>query len=320
MNDKNHRFCLETPRITGHRQQKFTCPHCGRPKCFVRYVDTHNQCRYLADDVGKCDHQNSCGYHRTPKQYFSDTPEAREAARLSHGSYTPPPMPPLQPLAYDLVDRYHSPQSVFWQWFTGDAAQRLGLSAERIRQVYEAYHIGATGEGDVVFWQIDEKNRVHSGHIMQYLTTGKRDGRNDWVHNTLKEQKLLPSNWQLYQCHFGQHLLALRPDAHVCLVESEKTAVVMAALCPDYLWLATAGCGGMSAGRLSCLRGRRLTVFPDAGCYDRWLDKLQQTSGIDYTISKHLETYPPNTDLVDVLLPPTEQSIDFHSNKIQKIS
>ena len=49
--NKNYRYQLESPKVTGRRQQKTTCPQCGRRKCFVRYVDTHNDCRYVADDI-----------------------------------------------------------------------------------------------------------------------------------------------------------------------------------------------------------------------------------------------------------------------------
>ena len=44
-----YRYMLETPRVTGRHQQKFRCPNCGR-KSFVRYVDTHNNCGYVADE------------------------------------------------------------------------------------------------------------------------------------------------------------------------------------------------------------------------------------------------------------------------------
>ena len=112
----------------------------------------------------------------------------------------------------------------------------------------------------------------------------------------------LPPNWTLYQCLYGQHLLPRRPDAHVCVVESEKTALIMAALQPQHLWLATAGSGGLSAERVSCLRGRRVTLFPDSGCYKKWTQQMQLTTGIEYNISPRLESYAPNTDLADLVL------------------
>lgn len=298
----DYRYQLESKKLTGHQPHKLTCPHCGKKKCFVRYVDTHNGYRYVADDVGKCDHQHSCGYHYKPSEYYHDNQWAREPVACTENHCTPKPLPPFLPLSMEYVLRSQSPQSSFWQWFSTDVAKKLNLSAEQIRRVYNDYLIGATQKGDVIFWQIDYQQHVHGGHIMHYRIDGHRDGFQGWTHVPLIRVGLLPPNWQLYQCLFGEHLLSRRPDAHVCLVESEKTALIMAAYCPEQLWLATAGSSGLSPERVRCLCGRRVTIFPDSGCYEKWSRQMQFTSGISYNIDKQLESYPPNTDLCDLLL------------------
>ena len=298
----NYRYQLETKKLTGHRQQKVTCPHCGKKKCFVRYVDTKNGFRYVADDVGKCDHQHSCGYHYKPGDYYRDHQWAKESKVHAENHCTIAPLPPFQPLPMEYVMRSRSPQSTFWKWFTTEVASLLSLSAEQIQQVYDNYLIGATRKGNVIFWQIDRHGHVHGGHIMQYQVNGHREGFQGWTHTPLIREGLLPTDWTLYQCLFGEHLLSLRLDAHVCLVESEKTALVMAAFLPEYIWLATAGSSGLQPERVDCLRGRRVTVFPDSSCYEKWSHQMKLTSGIDYNVSRHLESYPPNTDLCDLLL------------------
>lgn len=56
---------------------KTTCPSCGKSRCFVRYIDEQgNIC--FPENVGKCDRENSCGYHYTPKEYFKDNPDVLE--------------------------------------------------------------------------------------------------------------------------------------------------------------------------------------------------------------------------------------------------
>ena len=297
----DYRYKLETPRVTGRRQQKTTCPHCGKKKCFVRYVDTHNGYQYVADTVGKCDHQHSCGYHYKPSEYYHDNQWATEP-KAPETHCAPIPLPPFQPLPMEYVQRSHSPQSIFWQWMTVTVAPRLGLSQERLQQVYDDYLVGATQKEDVIFWQIDEQQQVHGGHIMQYRIDGHRNGFQGWTHTPLIRAGLLPPDWMLYQCLFGQHLLSLRPNAHLCIVESEKTALIMAAHQPEYLWLATAGSGGLTPEKVQCLQGRRVTLFPDSGCYEKWSRQMQLTQGIDYNVSQQLEAYPANTDLCDVLL------------------
>ncbi|MBR4898441.1 MAG: hypothetical protein IKZ48_06625 [Prevotella sp.] len=298
----DYRYQLESKKLTGHQPRKLSCPHCGKKKCFVRYVDTQNGFRYVADIVGKCDHQHSCGYHYKPSEYYHDNQWAREPTTSTTNYCTPVPLPPFQPLPMEYVVRSHSPRSIFWKWFASDVAQRLNLSAQQLRQVFDDYLVGATRRSDVIFWQIDDQRQVHGGHIMQYRQDGHRDGFQGWTHIPLIRAGVLPLDWQLYQCLFGQHLLPQRPDAHVCIVESEKTALVMAACQPEHLWLATCGSSGLSPERVSCLAGRSVTVFPDSGCYEKWNRQMQLTKGIDYNISRQLEAYPANTDLCDLLL------------------
>ena len=362
------RYTLESRRVTHRRQKKGTCPQCGE-RSLVRYVDLKNDCCYLSDEVGRCDHENSCGYHYRPRDYFRDHPDRRTAAPatprdslVGHASqrdsiashaipadarslsqrdkspFAPPEEQPLIPQDPLLALRSHSPRSTFWQWVTATAPM-LGASVDDLRRVYDDYCIGATRQGDVIFWQIDEHGLVHTGHIMAYNRQGHRQGYQSWTHFRLQCQGLLPLDYQPPKCFFGQHLLAWQaregrqpvaaggqtapggagasavrqpvtgqagggvgPAPTICIVESEKTAVLMALMQPDFLWLATAGCGGLSVEKTACLKGRRVLLFPDSGCYDKWSRQMAQTTGIDYTVSPCLETYPPNTDIADLLL------------------
>ena len=298
----DYRYQLESKKLTGHQPRKLTCPHCGKKKCFVRYVDTQHGFSYVADTVGKCYHQHSCGYHYKPSEYYRDNQWTGEPKAHPDSHCRPVELPPFKPLPMEYVVRSHSKRSIFWQWFANDVAKQLNLSAQQLRQVFDDYLVGATRSGSVIFWQIDHHGQVHGGHIMQYRQDGHRDGFQGWTHIPLIRAGLLPLDWQLYQCLFGQHLLPQRPDAHVCIVESEKTALVMAACQPKYLWLATCGSSGLSPERIGCLAGRSVTVFPDSGCYEKWNRQMQLIQGIDYNISQQLEAYPANTDLCDLLL------------------
>lgn len=309
MNSNNdYHFQLDSPRVTGRRQQKTTCPQCGRKKCFVRYVDTHDNCNYVNDAVGRCDHEQSCGYHYTPAQYFKDHPWLGEQ-RFDHSTAPStktkviiPVEKPFQPLPMDYVVRRHSTQSTFWQWLVNNAAPRLSIAHSDLQRIYEDYMIGATREGDIIFWQIDEQSLVHGGHIMRYRTDGHRQDYQGWVHDRLMKASLLPPDYRLHQCLFGQHLLALHPDAQVCIVESEKTALLLSARHRGAVWLATCGSSGLTVEKTACLKDRRITIFPDSGCYDKWLKVMQQSEITNYTISDHMEAYEPNTDLADLLL------------------
>lgn len=54
---------------------RHTCPACERPRCFTLYIDDNGH--ILHPTVGRCDHESSCGYHLTPRQYSHDHPQHR---------------------------------------------------------------------------------------------------------------------------------------------------------------------------------------------------------------------------------------------------
>ena len=71
----NYRYQLEKYRGRGTR---YTCPQCGRKQSFTRYIDTYNNNIYINDNVGMCNRIDKCGYHYTPKQYYTDNPWKRD--------------------------------------------------------------------------------------------------------------------------------------------------------------------------------------------------------------------------------------------------
>ena len=81
-----YRFTLERYRGLSSR---YTCPQCGRKHTFTRYIDTENNNNYLSERVGKCNRLDKCGYHYTPKQYFTDNPCERDKYLVEDGSLRP---------------------------------------------------------------------------------------------------------------------------------------------------------------------------------------------------------------------------------------
>ena len=283
-------------------RNRYTCPRCGQRKCFSRYVDTDTN-QPLEYNVGKCDHVNSCGYHYTPSEFFHDHPARRptdwqDTPRTAKPVPAPPPPRPLCTVNSSYVNRSQSPRSQFVSWLT----MRFPTKAEAIHKALCDYRLGATKDGGVIFWQIDPQGRVRSGKVMHYGTDGHRTGNPYWVHTLLQRQGQLPADWTLTQCLFGEHLLTQRPADTVCLVESEKTAIVCSLFYPSFLWLATGGCGQLSVEKLKRLIGRKVVVYPDSGALEKWETQLKLTQGLSYTLVRQLETYPPNTDLADLML------------------
>ena len=70
----NYRFTLEPYKGVSTRH---TCPNCHRKSCFAKYIDTEKQISF-PDYVGRCNHEQKCGYNYTPKMYFDENPIAKE--------------------------------------------------------------------------------------------------------------------------------------------------------------------------------------------------------------------------------------------------
>ena len=69
----SHRFILEPYKGVASRH---TCPECNHNRCFSRYIDTENVITF-PEYVGRCDHEQKCGYHFTPKEYFEQHPDRK---------------------------------------------------------------------------------------------------------------------------------------------------------------------------------------------------------------------------------------------------
>lgn len=285
------RYTLEKYRGMASR---YECPACHRKGVFVRYIDTETG-RYLSTDVGRCNREDHCGYHYTPKQYFKDHPEQSPRCRHQRGRsnysersnrVTPREKAVLADTThkegiYTIPKKYliHSMgyHSNFVRFLLSLFEPDV-MDSPTLSRLMSEYYLGCTGNGSVIYWQIDSQNRIRTGKIMQYdPDTGKRlkneSGAVDWVHAKLKHSGVLSEGWFLSQCLFGEHLLRTRPNDTVCLVEGEKSAVIGSGLMPEYIWLATGGKGNLKAELCACLRGRRVILFPDLGAFDVWKAK-----------------------------------------------
>lgn len=288
--NSTHRFILQPYKGVASRH---TCPACHKKRCFSRYIDTEKQISF-PDDVGRCDHEQSCGYHLTPKDYFERNP----IAKPMHSACTAPMRRPTEPTEQrkpSLIE----PKTVS-QTLHGYHLNNLYLflrskfGAEETEKLMKDYCVGTSKHwpGACVFWQTDVDGNVRSGKVMLYdAESGKRVKQPfnhvTWVHSLLK----LP-DYNLCQCFFGEHLLPMNRGKPAAIVESEKTALVAAYYLPEYVWLATGGKHGcFNADALRVLRGRQVTLFPDLGSTQQWQEKLplMKSFGIDASIFNFLE-------------------------------
>ena len=108
----------------------------------------------------------------------------------------------------------------------------------------------------------------------------KDGGGINWIHAIMKKQGLLPDDYHLVQCLFGEHLLKMYPTKVIALVESEKSALIASGVYPDYIWLATGGKSQLSIDKLKVLQGRTVVMFPDVDGFEYWSNKAKEVEAI----------------------------------------
>lgn len=278
--------------------RKYICPRCGK-KTFVVYLDNNRQ--IIDPSCGRCDRQDKCAHHLTPREFFAQrrtlTPYMSSGKQFTSKFYTPPrPLPilekdPLQSPSYLACDFYSPllatdprPTPLFraiMKSFNGV------ISVKELLATYRDYLVGTTKKRETVFLQVDSNNRVRTGKVMSYDATGHRTGRQRWLHTSA------PQPYRLCQVLFGAHLLS-KPDAIPMLFESEKTALIVATLLRHwgvkrFVPVATGGCGGFNPNvermqnpwhALHSLKGRQVVLFPDNGKYAEWEERSKRIEGI----------------------------------------
>ena len=232
-----------TYRFEEHPKQKGRCPKCGRVGVF-RYFEDSTRAERLSIEFGKCERINSCGYYNTPLSgsYHAGQFIEAEAARIRQ----------------KYVD-YHSAEQTlkyyqrnrFTLWLTQVYGAKITTSA------IQNYHIGTGKKGNTIFWLVDENQNIWNGKKVLFDEFGHRSKKQAPRH-------LFSSTDGYKTCLFGQHLLAnIDEEAIVCLVESEKTAIICSIFRPDLVWLATGGANGLTTKKAMALKARKVVLIPD---------------------------------------------------------
>lgn len=280
---------------------RFSCPACETKHSFTLYLDGNTN-EPINAKVGKCNRESKCGYHYTPKQFFIDNPLSfvetwHATSKIPMTTKQIILTPPQGTIPFSYVDRSSSYQSNFIRFLCEF------MTIEQMKWIGENYALGATKNKEVIFWQIDITGKVRTGKIMQYnSTTGRRikheSGAIDWVHNKMKKAGTLPKNYNLQQCFFGEHLLQIYPEKPVAIVESEKSAIIASVVIPDSVWIAAGQLNGLSIEKAKVLKGRKVTLFPDLGGFEKWTVKateIKQSVKCEIKVSTILEDIATET-------------------------
>ena len=217
-------------------------------------------------------------------------------------TYTPRPAPPPLPtleLPKHIMAATQTDESIaednLINWIKNgikwDSAQR-----RRLTEVLSVYPVGHGRNGHTIFWQIDERGRIRTGKMMKYRPDGHRDKQAPWnfdfIHSSLSRKRYESDPWpfpKLYNpdeqeaqlIFFGIHLLNRFPKATIKIVESEKTALLMAIAYGNHnmdLWIACGGLEMLTRERLQPIidQRRRIILYPDRDGIEKWRVKMEQ--------------------------------------------
>lgn len=300
-----YRYILEP--FKGFRT-RYQCPNCGKDRKFARYIDTESG-EQINKVVGRCDRESNCGYHYTPKQFFTDNNISMDSPHPKHQVIPKVTNRPTKPTSYVPVELFKaSLKSYDENNFVSFLITKF--NAEVTNDLISKYFIATSRhwEGSTVFWQIDINGNIRTGKIMLYSpTTGKRTkepfNHIHWVHKAIKQPE-----YELKQCLFGEHLLQDKAKP-VAIVESEKTAIISSVYLPQFIWLAVGSLTNLNIEKCQVLTGRNVTLFPDLNGYEKWTSKAKELLQIAlFTVSDLLdrnatvEEKKQGLDIADYLL------------------
>lgn len=275
--------------------KKHTCPNCLQ-KRLVRYINIETN-YYLEESVGRCDRESSCGYHKRP---FANTTIEYSTPILSKTA----PNKAISNICKNLFAK------TLIKYDSNNLFKFLSIHFEKhdIINCFQLYKIGTSKKwnGATIYWQIDTNNEIKTGKIMLLdEISGKRIKEPfphiSWVHKELKLE-----NFNLQQVLFGLHLINQFPDKnYIAIVESEKTAIIMNLILPQYIWLATGGKQNLKQSLLLPIKSKDITLFPDKTEFEDWnkISKQLQQNGFNIKCSNLIETKNicNGLDLADLL-------------------
>ena len=284
----SHRVILE--KYSGS-ESRYTCPKCGKPKSFTKYIDVESK-DYISSEVGRCNREAKCGYHYPPSEYFKDNPQIKKPQNFVIARVEKPVK-----IKFDTVS-----QEIFFSTLCDYDKNQFVIflsnifGKEKTEQAIKTYWIGTWDKMRTVFWQVDSEISMRTGKIILYNSeNGKRDKTQPpyWVHSALKKRNMISQEFALKQCLFGEHLSSEDLGKPIAIVESEKTAVIASICIPDFIWMATGGCGNLNPNSLTKIKTRRIILFPDSSKFEFWSKKMDEAKRFfkaDIKISNLLET------------------------------
>jgi hypothetical protein len=336
---------------TNKRRSK--CPFCGKDGKYS--ACENNYTKELAGyEFGRC---SSCQQYKLPPDYYINSGDTCtvENDYLGYFEADTININRLNQYNEDLFNKYgHLPENSFI-----DAMCNM-FGKDEVKRVFNLYNVGRFSiENSIVFpylcnnthcctakilfyeglhreKEIKKKIAPKFLHNLRYNDNGIKYDYNDYEEYTDKNgndiQELIP--FKLKLCLFGHHLILNDLNKTICLVESEKTALIMSIILPEFIWVGAGGNTWIQYYKFLFFSGRKCLVFPDMSendiTYKMWYDKLNQY-GYDFEFIDYYSEYLCNDseminhfkekgwDIADFITDFDKKSyVNFIKNKLEK--
>lgn len=305
-----------------HSGNFFVDPKRNRYHCFA--------CNADGDSIDFIKHMEGTNYHgallRLAGKYSIEIPGADMKDVRHEVQAKPAPITgriqaetkelPMLELPMDYVTlRMDTHEDTLCNWIRGlnwNDEQR-----ERLEYTLRVYGVGHAHQGHTIFWQIDEQYKVRTAKMMLYKSDGHRDrehkGNFHWIHNLLAKAGKVDLNKTEYKTTlFGMHLLNQDPEK-ICIVESEKTALLAAIYFGNTdkaVWMASGGLTMLTAQRLAPILASKkdIVLFPDKDGESKWREQVRKFDNGHVDCSTfYMDKYwdeqdGPKADLGDILV------------------
>ena len=209
---------------------------------------------------------------------------------------------PMDIIPNEYLRKCRSDNSLFVQSLVSNHI----LTAQQAAVAAHLYHLGAMKDGSVIYWQIDEQQRMRDGKVMLYGNDCHRikDKGAQWIGFLMRTKlrgtdgkPLLPMTWQATQCLFGLHLLTADTSLPINIVEAEKTAIILSQLMPDTgVWMAAGGETQLTLDKLAPLAGHKVILFPDTDpdgktceAWKKIANEAHEKLSLDVSVNMQLE-------------------------------
>ena len=274
-------------KYTLSNKRRSDCPHCGKRGKYSAYMNT--QTGELAPvEYGMC---SSCQESkRPPDNFVAGESTYTEDNKLAYYE--------ADTVHINLINSFYKPKNYVENNFIEGLEQKFGK--DPVKRVVDLYKLGRFYDSGVVFPYQYTDNQICTGKIMFYddnlnrIKEGKKSYP-QYLHNLNYQtdgywhcdfrdfdidengnEVLIP--FKLKLCLFGHNQVVNEKHKTVCLVESEKTAVIMSIVLPEFIWVASGGMHLIQNYKFLFFTGRKCLVFPDLSeddkVYKYWYEKL----------------------------------------------